>query len=184
MNHGARRGGRCWIGFGTPGRSLVVVAMQDLRAAPLRRSGRTVSRGRSKGRNAPGSSSDLRHVVTKIRQSSWVIDVPVERFEELVAEALDSIPEDLGRLMDNVIVQVAEQSRAGLLGRYDGIPLTERAEYGGMAMPDRITIYRLPILDECENEDDVVEQVRITVIHEVAHHFGISDERLTELGWD
>jgi predicted Zn-dependent protease with MMP-like domain len=112
-----------------------------------------------------------------------VIDVPLERFEELVAEALDSIPEELGRLMDNVVVRVADGSRPGLLGLYEGIPLTHREQYGGMAMPDRISIYRLSILAGASNEEDVVRQVRVTVIHEVAHHFGISDARLRELGW-
>jgi predicted Zn-dependent protease with MMP-like domain len=112
-----------------------------------------------------------------------VIDVTEERFESLVADALDGIPEELGRLMDNVVVQVREFSRAGLLGLYQGIPLTEREQYGGMAMPDRITIFRLPILERCSTEEEVRREVRITVVHEVAHHFGISDERLTELGW-
>ena len=71
-----------------------------------------------------------------------------------------------------------------LLGLYDGIPLTERENYGGMILPDRIFIYRRAICDISEDEDEIVEQVRITVIHEVAHHFGIDDERLEELGWD
>jgi predicted Zn-dependent protease with MMP-like domain len=114
-----------------------------------------------------------------------VVDIPLDRFEELVAEALDEIPEGLCRQMDNVAVFVvdgAEGSR--LLGRYDGIPLTERdAGYGGMVVPDRITIFRRPILAMCADEAEVVEQVRITVVHEVAHHFGIGDDRLHELGW-
>jgi predicted Zn-dependent protease with MMP-like domain len=112
-----------------------------------------------------------------------VIDVPLERFEELVAAALDSIPEELGSRMDNVVVRVVDGSRAGLLGLYEGIPLTQRGEYGGLAMPDRITIYRRAILAMAETEEDVVQQVRVTVIHEVGHHFGISDARLRELGW-
>lgn len=108
-----------------------------------------------------------------------------DRFEELVADALDGIPEALGRLMDNVAVLVREgEPDGGLLGHYDGIPLTERgAGYDGMVMPDRITIFRRPILAICADEAEVVEQVRITVVHEVAHHFGIDDERLDELGW-
>jgi predicted Zn-dependent protease with MMP-like domain len=109
-----------------------------------------------------------------------------ERFEELVGEALDSIPEDLGRLMDNVAVFVEPRHpHRGLLGLYEGIPLTDRSPlaYGGMVMPDRITIYREPILRTCRSEADVVDQVRITVVHEVAHHFGIDDDRLDELGW-
>jgi predicted Zn-dependent protease with MMP-like domain len=112
-----------------------------------------------------------------------VLDVPIERFEALVAEALDSIPEDLGRRIDNVVVQVEEDSPEGLLGLYEGIPLTERNDYGGLAMPDQITIFRRPILAESASEAEVVEQVRVTVIHEVAHHFGIDDDRLDELGW-
>lgn len=114
-----------------------------------------------------------------------MVDVPHERFEELVAEALDGIPAELGRLMDNVAVFVREGSPgSGLLGRYEGIPLTKRdTGYEGMVMPDRITIFRQPILATCATEADVVRQVRITVVHEVGHHFGIDDARLAELGW-
>jgi predicted Zn-dependent protease with MMP-like domain len=113
-----------------------------------------------------------------------VLVVEPARFEELVAEALDGIPESLGRRMDNVVVQVRDEARdRHLLGLYQGIPLTERDSYGGLAMPDRITIYRLPICRMCRDEDEVVHQVRVTVIHEVAHHFGIDDDRLDELGW-
>lgn len=112
------------------------------------------------------------------------MDVPLERFEELVAEALDGIPEELGRYMDNVVIRVVDEPRAGLLGLYEGIPLTQRGQYGvGMVMPDRISIFRRSILAVAPNEAAVVHQVRVTVIHEVAHHFGISDARLAELGW-
>ncbi len=109
----------------------------------------------------------------------------MERFEELVADALDEIPDDLWDLVDNVAVVVREGNvRSSLLGLYDGVPLTERdAGYGGMVMPDRITIFRLPLLAMCADEAEVVAQVRVTVIHEVAHHFGIDDRRLHELGW-
>jgi predicted Zn-dependent protease with MMP-like domain len=112
------------------------------------------------------------------------LDVPADRFEELVADALDSLPEELGRLMENVWVTVADTSRRGLLGLYEGVPLTERMDYGGLALPDRITIYRLAICKSCDTDEDVVTMVRETVIHEVAHHFGIDDDRLEELGWD
>jgi predicted Zn-dependent protease with MMP-like domain len=114
-----------------------------------------------------------------------MVDVPVERFEELVADALDEIPDDLWRLVDNVAVVVREGFEgSSLLGLYDGIPLTARdAAYDGMVMPDRISIFRRPILAMCADEAEVVTQVRITVIHEVAHHFGIDDDRLHELGW-
>ena len=111
--------------------------------------------------------------------------VSPERFEELVADALDEIPEELGRLMDNVWVTVEDvPETAGLLGLYDGVPLTERVGgYAGMVRPDRITLYRLPICAHCRTEEQVVEVVRDTVIHEVAHHCGSDDDRLDELGW-
>jgi predicted Zn-dependent protease with MMP-like domain len=111
------------------------------------------------------------------------MEMPVGRFEELVGEALDGIPDELGRRMDNVVVRVVDEARPGLLGLYEGIPLTKRGEYGGMAMPDQISIYRRSILAKARTEEEVVHQVRVTVIHEVAHHFGISDPRLRELGW-
>ncbi len=114
-----------------------------------------------------------------------VIDVSRERFEELVADALDGIPPELGDLMENVAVFVEEGSeRSGLLGLYEGVPLTRREGYGiGGGMPDRITIYRLPILVRCRDEAEVVAAVRVTVVHEVGHHFGLDDRRLRELGW-
>ncbi len=108
------------------------------------------------------------------------------RFEELVADALDGIPAELAEQMDNVVVLVEDLGDSpDLLGLYEGVPLTERTPmgYGGMVMPDRITIYRLPILHRCRTEADVIAQVRITVIHEVGHHFGLDDDRLHELGW-
>ncbi len=113
-----------------------------------------------------------------------VIDVEPGAFEDMVVAALDSLPEDLGRLMRNVAVTVEHgPGRPGLLGLYQGIPLTSRtSQYAGV-LPDRITIYRRAICAICDSEAEVVEQVRRTVIHEVAHHFGIDDARLTELGW-
>jgi predicted Zn-dependent protease with MMP-like domain len=115
-----------------------------------------------------------------------MLDVPRDRFEELVSEALDSIPEDLARVVSNCVLLVEDDVPPGtpsLLGLYVGTPLTHRGEWYSGVLPDRITIYRLPILRMCRDDQDVVEQVRITVIHEVAHHFGISDARLHELGW-
>ena len=109
-----------------------------------------------------------------------------ERFEELVSDALDVIPPELSALMDNVAVFVEDEPPEGdpeLLGLYEGIPLTERGGWYGGAMPDRISIYRLPTLRICESEDDVVEEVEITVVHEIAHHFGIDDQRLHDLGY-
>jgi predicted Zn-dependent protease with MMP-like domain len=108
------------------------------------------------------------------------------RFEELVGDALDDLPPQLQRLMDNVVILVADDPPPGepdLLGLYEGYALTERgADYAGV-LPDRITIFRRPILAMCDSEDDVVEEVAITVVHEIAHHFGIDDARLHQLGW-
>ena len=107
------------------------------------------------------------------------------RFEELVSDALDEVPAPLTRLMDNVVVLVAERDAEtpDLLGLYEGVALTERGhDYGGL-LPDRITVYRQAILDICQTEADVVEEVAVTVVHEIAHHFGIDDARLHDLGW-
>jgi predicted Zn-dependent protease with MMP-like domain len=115
--------------------------------------------------------------------------VPVEmtraRFEELVGEALDLLPEELARAMDNVVVLVedADPDNPDLLGLYHGIALTERTTSYAGVLPDRITIYARPILAICSTEEEVVEEVAITVVHEIAHHFGIDDARLHELGW-
>jgi predicted Zn-dependent protease with MMP-like domain len=113
-----------------------------------------------------------------------VIDVERGRFEEMVVKALDELPEELGRLMRNVAVTVEHDAGPpGLLGLYQGIPLTSRtSQYAGV-LPDRIIIYRRAICAVCGSEEEVAIQVRRTVIHEIAHHFGIDDARLRELGW-
>jgi predicted Zn-dependent protease with MMP-like domain len=111
--------------------------------------------------------------------------MPDERFDELVSEALDGIPPKLTAAMDNVVVLVEEQHPEDphLLGLYEGVALTERTtSYGGW-LPDRITIFRAPILALCSTDDEVVEEITITVVHEIAHHFGIDDDRLHDLGW-
>ena len=109
-----------------------------------------------------------------------------ERFEELVGDALDEVPEELLNLMDNVVILVVDDPPADepdLLGLYEGFSLTERGwDYSGV-LPDRISIYRNPILAICDDEDDVIDEVAITVVHEIAHHFGIDDRRLHALGW-
>ena len=113
-----------------------------------------------------------------------VIEVDPERFEEMVASALDGLPEGLGRLMSNVAVTVEHGAGPpGLLGLYEGVPLTSRTTGYAGVLPDRITIYRRQICAICSTEAEVANQVRVTVVHEVGHHFGISDERLGELGW-
>jgi predicted Zn-dependent protease with MMP-like domain len=109
-----------------------------------------------------------------------------ERFEELVGDALDAVPAELLELLDNVVILVEDDPPADdpdLLGIYEGHALTERGwDYSGV-LPDRIIIYRNPILAICDNDDDVVDEVSVTVVHEIAHHFGIDDRRLHDLGW-
>lgn len=125
-------------------------------------------------------------------RDNWL---PLERFEELVAEALESIPDELWAAIDNVAVLVedwpspVQQGKTRLppgsllLGLYEGVPLTARTAGYSLLPPDRITIFRRPILRICPPDEAAVRaQVRRTVLHEIAHHFGISDERLHELG--
>jgi predicted Zn-dependent protease with MMP-like domain len=119
------------------------------------------------------------------------VDQPLE-FEDLVADALDSLPEEFARRMENVEVVVEDEPPlemlarlprgVTLLGLYHGIPLTSRGQYGNV-LPDKISIYRGPITRIARTPEGIKHQVRKTVIHEIAHHFGISDKRLHELGW-
>jgi predicted Zn-dependent protease with MMP-like domain len=120
------------------------------------------------------------------RTLGGVIEMSRADFELLVAEALDEVPAELSALIDNVAIFVEDDGPAHdpqLLGIYEGIPLTERGHYYGGVLPDRITIYRNPTLAICDTVDDVIDEVNITVVHEIAHHFGIDDERLHELGY-
>lgn len=114
-------------------------------------------------------------------------------FEAAVSDALDRIPPELANTMNNVAIfieddyvpQPGEDPDTVLLGLYEGVPLTERDSWWDAgSLPDRITIYRQPILEICTSREDVIEEVTVTVVHEIAHHFGISDDRLHELGWD
>jgi predicted Zn-dependent protease with MMP-like domain len=110
-----------------------------------------------------------------------------EDFEDAVRDALDLIPEDLARRMDNVVVLVEDDAppdEPDLLGLYEGVALTERdGWWAAGSLPDRITVFRNPTLAVCDTPEEVVEEVAVTVVHEVAHHFGIDDGRLHELGW-
>jgi predicted Zn-dependent protease with MMP-like domain len=116
-----------------------------------------------------------------------VLELSTEEFDELVAEALDTIPADLARMVDNCVVLVEENAPddvPDLLGLYEGTPLTERGEWYSGVLPDTIRLFRGPILKICDSYEDVVEEIQITVVHELAHHFGIDDDRLHELGWE
>jgi len=115
-----------------------------------------------------------------------MVEVSRSDFERLVEEALDSVPAELADLVRNVAVVVEDHAPADdpeLLGLYEGTPITERDSWYGGVLPDTITIYRLPTLAICQDADEVREEVAITVVHEIAHHFGIDDERLHELGY-
>ena len=121
-----------------------------------------------------------------------MVSVTRQRFEELVADALDTIPRELATEMHNVAVLVedwpaeTQRPRGGgtLLGLYEGVPLTKRGPVGYTnVMPDRITIFQGPLSARARDEVELAAQVRKTVLHEVGHYFGISDERLRELGW-
>jgi predicted Zn-dependent protease with MMP-like domain len=111
-----------------------------------------------------------------------------QEFDDAVADALDEVPAELAAMMSNVVVLVEAEPPAtedpDILGLYEGTPLTERGEWWAAgSLPDRITIFRGPTLRMCDDRDEVVEEVAVTVVHEIAHHFGIDDERLHALGW-
>lgn len=113
-----------------------------------------------------------------------MIHIDGVRFEDMVGQSLDGLPAEFGEAMANVAVTVEHgPGPAGLLGLYEGIPLTERTTGYAGVLPDRITIYRRAICAICRTDAEVLEQVRRTVVHEVGHHFGIDDARLHELGW-
>jgi predicted Zn-dependent protease with MMP-like domain len=121
------------------------------------------------------------------------MDTEPVTFEDLVADAIDSLPPELAQRMDNVEVVVEDEPPwdmvarlapgSTLLGLYHGVPLTQRGINYDRMLPDKISIYRGPITRMARTADRIREQVRRTVIHEIAHHFGIDDERLHELGW-
>src|SRR5687767_5391054 len=115
-----------------------------------------------------------------------MVEVTDDRFDELVEDAFRAVPPELAGLLDNVALFIEDDppdDDPELLGYYDGVALTERdSSYGG-ELPDRIVVFRNPTLAICDTEDDVIDEVRITVVHEIAHHFGIDDTRLHELGY-
>jgi predicted Zn-dependent protease with MMP-like domain len=106
-------------------------------------------------------------------------------FERLVEAALDDIPDEIARQVDNVVVLVEDDPPAeepDLLGVYVGVSLTERT-HDHSGLPDRITVFRRPLMEMCRDRDELVHEIGVTVVHEVAHHFGIDDDRLHELGY-
>jgi predicted Zn-dependent protease with MMP-like domain len=114
------------------------------------------------------------------------LELSSEEFERLVVEELDALPDDMVDGLDNLVFVVEDRPEDGsldLLGLYDGINLTERGQYGFGELPDRIILYREPLLDVCAGLDELREQIHVTLVHEIAHFYGIDDEQLHELGW-
>jgi predicted Zn-dependent protease with MMP-like domain len=115
-----------------------------------------------------------------------MVELDAEGFERLVSDELDELPEDMLEGLDNVMFIVEDRPEDGsldLLGLYDGVALTERGQYGFGEMPDRITLYREPLLAICDDLDELRDQVHVTLVHEIAHYYGIDDAKLHELGW-
>jgi predicted Zn-dependent protease with MMP-like domain len=114
------------------------------------------------------------------------MDMDAAAFEELVIDELDRLPDEMVEGLDNVVFVVEDRPEDGsldLLGLYDGLALTERGQYGMGELPDRIVVYREPHLAQCDDEDELRDEVNTTLVHEIAHFYGIDDEQLHELGW-
>lgn len=111
------------------------------------------------------------------------VDVSPQQFEQLVEDALDGLPAEIAAMLDNVAVLVSDGRPDGPLGLYEGTPLTARSQYGLLDLPDRVTIFRLPLCRLATDEEHLVREVRVTVVHELGHHLGIDDRRLHELGY-
>ncbi|WP_309104589.1 metallopeptidase family protein [Microbacterium sp.] len=114
------------------------------------------------------------------------MEMDATTFEELVIDELDRLPDEMVDGLDNVVFVVEDRPEDGgldLLGLYDGLALTERTQYGMGELPDRIIVYREPHLAQCEGEEELRDEVHTTLVHEIAHFYGIDDEQLHELGW-
>ncbi|RLP82390.1 metallopeptidase family protein [Mycetocola lacteus] len=114
------------------------------------------------------------------------MEMDPDTFDTLVNDVFEALPEEVTEGLENVAIAIEDLPEDGsldLLGLYHGVDLTERGQYGFGEMPDLISLYRLPLLNYCEDEDDLREQVRITLVHEIGHYYGIDDEELHRLGW-
>jgi predicted Zn-dependent protease with MMP-like domain len=121
------------------------------------------------------------------KEALRVHNIAAEQFEALVVAELDLLPDDMIDGLENVVFVVEDRPEDGsldLLGLYDGVALTERSQYGFGEMPDRIVLYREPLLELVDDLDELKDQIHITLVHEIAHFYGIDDARLHELGWD
>src|SRR5690606_23459176 len=114
------------------------------------------------------------------------LEIDETAFEQLVVEELDALPDDMVEGLENLVFVVEDRPEDGsldTLGVYEGVALTERGQYGFGELPDRIVLYREPLLAICETEDELRDEIHITLVHEIAHFYGIDDEELHRLGW-
>ena len=115
-----------------------------------------------------------------------VVHLDAETFEAIVVDELDELPDDMVDGLENIVFVVEDRPEDGsldLLGLYQGVALTDRDRYGFGEMPDRIVLYREPLLAVCETEEELRDEIHVTLVHEIAHFYGIDDDRLHELGW-
>lgn len=134
----------------------------------------------------PNETPHVQRSVQAYGAGSMMLELDAAEFERLVVDELDLLPDDMVDGLDNVIFVVEDRPEDGtldILGLYDGVALTERGQYGFGEMPDRIVLYRESLLAICTNLDDLHDEVHITLVHEIAHFFGLDDDRLHELGW-
>ena len=116
-----------------------------------------------------------------------MIGVSSEEFEKLVIDELDALPDEMIDGLENVVFVTEDRPEDGsldLLGLYDGVALTERGQYGFGELPDRIILYREPLLAIVENLEELKDEIHVTLVHEIAHFYGLDDEQLHELGWE
>ncbi|WP_314647296.1 metallopeptidase family protein [uncultured Microbacterium sp.] len=114
------------------------------------------------------------------------MEMDAARFEEIVVDELDQLPDEMVDRLDNIVFVVEDRPEDGsldLLGLYDGLALTERTQYGMGELPDRIIVYREPHLAQCDTEDELRDEIHTTLVHEIAHFYGLDDAQLHELGW-
>jgi predicted Zn-dependent protease with MMP-like domain len=115
-----------------------------------------------------------------------MLQIDAAEFERLVVDELDLLPDDMVDGLENVVFVVEDRPENGTLdtlGRYDGVALTQRGQYGFGEMPDRIILFREPLLAICDTVEDLRDEIHVTLVHEIAHFYGINDDRLHELGW-
>ncbi|MFN8049447.1 MAG: metallopeptidase family protein [Ancrocorticia sp.] len=114
-----------------------------------------------------------------------MLEVSPEEFEEMVADELDALPDEMFTHLDNVVFLIEDRPEddSDLLGVYEGVALVDRGDYGFGDEPDRIILYRENLVDFCEDRQQLADEIHVTLVHEIAHYYGIEEDRLHELGW-